>query len=90
MFDLRSFWHHHGGIPLLGEMSVGQKGSRLVLTNQNPDNKSEIPRVKRNTQTKCLGILAPPRRIELLFSPWEGDVLAAWPWGRLNLSLNIF
>ena len=32
-------------------------------------------------------LLVAPRGIEPLFSPWEGDVLTAWPWGRIA---NIF
>ena len=28
------------------------------------------------------------RGIEPLFSPWEGDVLTAWPMGRINLHNN--
>ena len=78
MFDLRSYWHHHGGIPLIGEMSLATKGLLSCASKSEPLGVRLPVRERKKLQkkiglTKLKGLiwtdLAPPRGIEPRFSP---------------------
>ena len=45
---------------------------------------------QQKTSESLRKFLAASTRIELVFSPWEGDVLTPWPTGHVSGMLNIY
>ena len=51
---------------------------------------AEIYSDNKKTSESLRKFLAASTRIELVFSPWEGDVLTPWPTGHVSGMLNIY